>query len=1382
MNDLSIPAAPVELTAARKRELLTELLRRKASQEIAFRPLSPGQKALWFLHCSTPQSPAYHVAFSARIHSEVDAGALKRAFQKIVDRHALLRANFQLRDGEPVQCIAGYREVSFEIHDASGCSESELYAHVEAAYRRPFDLALGPVFRVELFSRGERDHLLLLTVHHIVYDAWSLWLNLDELRQFYLMETGRGGVPPAPLAGSYEDFVSAQQQRLAGESGESDWAFWKTELAGQLPTLNLPIDRPRPPLQSLNGASHKFEIDAALFVQIRNLAQAQGVTPFMLLLAAFQVLLHRYSGQDDILVGSPTMGRSAPGLAEVIGYFVNPVVLRADLSQDPAFGAFLQQVRSTVLEALEHQDFPFPALVEKLRPQRDPSTSPLFQASFVMQKERKTGGMIAAVAGSGADGRFDWGGLTMEYYELPQQEGQFDLELELLEAGAALFGSFKYNPDLFDADTIVRLGHNFSQLLRSIVDAPDTRVGALKLLNDAERQLILDHWNATTIEYPGDDWIHRCVERQAQAMPQATALRFGDDSVGYADFSHRVNRLAHYLREAGVGRDSVVGVLLERSIDMVVALHAVQKAGGAYLPLDPEYPADRLDYMSADAAITVLLSHTALAQRWSARGVRCIELDGEEAAQIAQRPAYEPQVDIAPEQIAYVIYTSGSTGRPKGVAVPHGGLLNRLQWMQAQYPLDARDTVLQKTPYSFDVSVWEFFWPLMAGATLAIAMPGAHRDSRRLVDEIRQYGVTTLHFVPSMLRAFLEDAGAASCDTLKRVFCSGEALPFDLQQRFFALQSAELVNLYGPTEASIDVSYWNCRRDAAQPVVPIGFPIANTSLYVLDAQMQPQPIGVAGELHIGGVGLARGYLNQPQLTAEKFIHDPFGHAPGGRLYKTGDLARFRPDGAIEYLGRLDHQVKLRGLRIELGEIENLLLTHAAVKSAVVVLQGEGSDGRLVAYLAAAEPAPAVSELREFLGERLPDYMVPASFVMLDALPLNANGKIDRKALPVPDAEQALSAQFVPPRDGFEQQLAAIWKLVLGLPAVGVRHNFFELGGHSLMAVGLMSRIEQTFGRALPISTLFRKPTIEQLAEVLRENAAPPAASQLVPIQTQGSATPLFCPAGGGGSVLYYYPLAKHLGVDQPFYGLQAVGLDGESEPLRRVEDLAAVYLQEVRAVQAHGPYRIAGHCFGGLVAFEMAQQLLRAGETVELLMLIDVPASRAAGSLPADDTAWLAKLADVIRESSGHDLGLAADTLSNLGPQSQLELFRDRMVQAGFLPPGAPVSQVRGLLGVFAASGAADYRPADVRRLPIALFRAGDFHADYDFTGADDIDCDGRSTLATSSMGWREYASTPVEVAVVPGNHITMMSEPQVQQLALAISACLSRLGARSNT
>lgn len=1361
------------LSAEDKKALLARLMRRQANQQVVTQPLSPGQKALWFLHLSAPQSPAYHVSFSADVHSEVNLPALRRAFQKIVDRHPMLRATFDLKDGEPTQFVRPEQEVCLRQHEVSGLDDHALHERVSAAYREVFDLKNGPLFRVDLFTRAATDHVLLITVHHIVYDAWSLWLNLDELKVLYEAEL-KGGVAQLPnLTFQHEDFVRLQQQRLTSPQGEQDWLFWQEQLAGDLPVINLPTDHPRPPVQSLRGASHAFAIDAHLLGQLKELAQQQGVTLFMLLLAAYQVMLHRYSGQDDILVGSPMSGRTHQDLVNVVGYFVNPVVLRARLSGDQPFTDFLAQVRQTVIGALEHQAFPFPTLVERLRPPRDASTSPIFQTLFVLQKERKAGGMIESAVGGDTSGRFDWGGLTLSYHDLPQQEGQFDLELELLDAGNALMGSFKYNVELFKPETIARMARNFEHLARSIVAQPHQAVDRLDVLHDAERSLVLDAWNDTATEYPFTGWMPERVRQQAQRTPDAAAVVFGSDCLSYEEFLSRVNQLAHHLIGLGVGPDVVVGVCLERSVDMVVALHAVQAAGGAYLPLDPEYPIDRIGFMASDADIALLLTHHRHAEACSEVTAPRLFLDEAQPAW-SRQPATAPAASVSGENLAYVIYTSGSTGRPKGVAVPHKGFLNRIDWMQSAYRLGADDIVLQKTPFSFDVSVWEFFWPLMTGACLVVAQPGDHRDAERLIHTIESNRVTTLHFVPSMLRVFLAHPRAAVCTTIRQVFCSGEALPHDLQERFFEVSGAQLHNLYGPTEASIDVSHWTCQRNGSEGVVPIGVPIANTSLYVLDAHLAPVPIGVAGELHIGGVGLARGYLKREELTREKFIPDPFGHAPGGRLYKTGDLARFRADGAIEYLGRLDHQVKIRGFRIEIGEIETALLSHPSVDSVVVTVHALQGEPSLVAYLACGSTgAPSVADLRDFLRLSLPDHMIPALFVVLEHMPLSPNGKIDRKALPSPESHRAgPSASYLAPRNTVERDMAAIWQVSLGVERVGVQDNFFELGGHSLLAVGLMARIEQAFGRAMPIATLFRHPTVELLCQAMQASAQGDAVSTLVPVQPKGSAVPLFCPAGGGGSVLYYQPLAHHLGLDQPFYGLQAVGLDGVCEPIAEVEKLAELYVQEMRTVQPHGPYRIAGHCFGGLVAFEVAQQLKRAGEEIDILMLIDVPAKRPDGEMPKDDMGWLLKLADVIRESSGKDLGLNEATLRQLDAAGQLSAFREAMVSAGVFPPEAGVAQVRGLLRVFATNGATRYAPRDVQPLPIVVFRAAEFHPDYDFSSTDDP---GQEP-ANSSMGWSAYAEGPVKTLLVPGNHITMMAPPHVEALAHGIQACLSEL------
>lgn len=1361
---------PVSLQ--QKRALLEQLLRQ--ADEVQTRPLSYGQKALYFLHQSDPESPAYHVAFSARFRSPVDAPALRRALQGLVDRHEQLRVKFRLQNGEPVQESIAQLPVALQIVDARTWTDEQVDAEVRKAYQQPFDLEQGPVFRGHLFTLAENDHVFLLTIHHIVYDAWSLWLNQEELLKLYAAEvTGVPAALPMPEK-SYQHFVGRQIDMLASAEGDALWAYWKDCLSGELPTLNLPTDRPRPALRSSNGASRKFHVRPETTARLRSLAQRREVTPFMLYLAAFQVLLHRYSGQDDILVGSPSAGRNSPYYANTVGYFVNPLVLRADLSGNPTFADFLNKTRDKVLGALEHQDLPFPVLVERLQPKRDPSYSPLFQASFVYQRSQRADGILSLVAGGGGDMHLASGGLAIEHYDLPQQEGQFDLELELIESGAGLGGVFKYNTDLFDAETIDRMLGHFETLLDSALGNPDTPVGMLNLLPKQEWLRLIRSFNATGVEYDLARPLHAWIEAQAARTPEAIALTFEGAHLSYRELEQRGNQLANYLRAAGIGRGDVVAVCMERSLELVIALLATLKAGAAYLPLDPALPSERIHFMLEDAAPVFILTQTACLARLPEQAIPFLALDAD-WSRVTGMSATKADIEVKPQDSAYVIYTSGSTGKPKGAINSHKGICNRLLWMQEAYDLGPSDCVLQKTPFTFDVSVWEFFWPLMTGARLVIAKPEGHKDSAYLADLIVREAITTLHFVPPMLQTFLQEPRARDCRALRRVICSGEALPLDLQRRFQDLLPAELHNLYGPTEAAVDVTYWACDRDDARNYVPIGRPIANTQIYILDKWGQPTPIGVPGELHIAGVNVGLGYLNRPELTAERFIRDPFAAASDAVMYKTGDLARWRQDGVIEYLGRLDFQVKLRGFRIELGEIEQCLCQYPEVVESVVVTRtAPCGDVCLVGYVTGPEATPEQCEaMRRFLKERLPEYFVPSALLVLERFPLSHNGKIDRAALPLPELWNGGAREVVAPKDDLERALAAIWQAVLGLDAVGREDNFFDLGGHSLRAIRLMAEIKNDLGLDLPLATLLRAPTIAQLAEVVRARQAGDAWSPLVPIQCNGGAKPFFCVAGGGGSVLYFQGLARHLSEEQPFYGLQAKGLDGEAAPFERVEEMAACYLDAIRSVQPQGPYRLGGHCFGAIVAFEMAQQLLKRGEQVESLIVLNVPApgmQQNKATCVLDDAAWVVKLGRLLEQSSGLSLNLDYAELRALGYTEQLDYLRQRMQQAGFLPPEAGIAPVRGLLEVLKANGRIKYQPEQPLPVPIALLRAEGYHVEYDFSDAENTASGARD----STLGWQKFAWGPVAIHPVPGDHITMLSEPNVERLAVCLRAALA--------
>ncbi|MGW1374181.1 amino acid adenylation domain-containing protein [Streptomyces sp. NPDC002446] len=1059
-----------------KRALLEKMLAESGQAESTF-PIAVLQQGMWFLEQLRPDNPAYVVPSAVRIRGPLDTKVLSAALDEIVRRHEALRTTFQLRDGKPTQVVSDHLSVAPPETDLRqlGLTEEELESRIAAeALGEPFDLQAGPLLRMSLLRTGDDEYVLVMALHHLISDRWSVGILLTELSALY--EAKLSGLPsPLPeLPVQYGDFATWQQHQLAKGRWEGDLAYWREHLAGAPAALELPTDKPRPAVQGFNGATLPVRLPKELMDELGALAGRHGATPYMALLAAFTVLLHRYSNQDDVVVAVPTAVRGRAEIESLIGYFVNTLPLRTRLDGEAGFVQVLEQVRDACLGAYEHQEVPFELLVTDLKTTRDLSRPPVCQVSFSYGREP-----VPTLAMGGAELR----------RLLVRSEGaRFDLELQAFDDDGALSGWFEYDRDLFEEATVARLAGHFRHLIEEAVADPRRAVDELELLDAAERHRVLVGANDTARAWPEEDGlIHQCFEARAREHPDAEALRFEGTSLSYAELNRRANQLAHRLIRLGVGRDVLVGVSMERSLELVVALLAVVKAGGAYVPLDPTYPASRLEHMIGDSRVPVLLTQRRVLETLppaATAEVLCLE---ELADELAAEPDHDPDVPVDGEDLAYVIYTSGSTGLPKGVMNVHAAIRNRLLWMQDAYRLDASDRVLQKTPFSFDVSVWEFFWPLMAGATLVVARPEGHKDGGYLARAIREEHITTVHFVPSMLQVFLQER-VEECVSLRRVICSGEALPRDLQDRFLARSGAELHNLYGPTEAAIDVTSWACRADGDLRPVPIGSPIANTQLYVLDRHLRPVPTGVAGELHIGGRNLARGYLGRPELTAERFIDNPFaGETPGERLYRTGDLARVRHDGAIEFLGRLDHQVKLRGFRIELGEIEAALTDHALVREAVVVARElQAGDVRLVAYVTPrGEGAPGSGELIGHLKERLPDYMVPAAFEVLDSLPLSPSGKVDRKALPEPASiRPQLATRYVAPGEGLQTTLAALWRKLLGVDRVGLHDNFFDLGGHSLLMAELRTQLTRETEHQVSMVELFQHPTVASLAAFL----------------------------------------------------------------------------------------------------------------------------------------------------------------------------------------------------------------------------------------------------------------------------------------------------------
>jgi amino acid adenylation domain-containing protein len=1079
MDTNNAPDAPG--LSAEKLELLASLLEEGIellqTQRIRPRghldelPLSFAQQRLWFLSQLDPGSPVYNLSAGYRLRGPLNATALEHSLHEIIRRHESLRTIFPAVDGRPVQVVTPHQPLALPVIDLRALARRDKDARarqlaIEHA-QRPFDLPHGPLFRATLVQLAAEEYLFLLSMHHIVSDGWSMGVFFRELAALYAAFSSGKASPLPELPVQYADFALWQQQWLQGEVLEKQLAYWTQQLAGSPPLLELPTDRPRPVTQTYRGARQWLALPKALSDQLRALSQREGVTLFMTLLAAFQALLSRYTGQEDIVVGSPIAGRTRVATEGLIGLFVNTLVLRMDLSGNPTFRELLQRVRAVALEAYAHQDLPFEKLAEELQPERSLSHALVFQVLFALQNVPRQ--------------PLELPGLTVSPLEREAGTAKFDLSVFISEEGETLRGTVNYNSDLFEADTIARLVGHFQTMLDGIVADLDTPISRLPLLTGAERQQLLMAWNQTRTHAPQDSCLHDLFEAQVERTPDAVAVVCEDQQLTYRELNRRANQLAHYLRGHGVGPEVLVGICMERSLELVVGLLGILKAGGAYVPLDPAYPPARIAFMLDDSQAPVLLTHQCLLAGLPAHQAQVVCLDADWAA-IAQEPEENPARGTAADRLAYVIYTSGSTGQPKGVQIPHRAVVNFLESMRQQPGLREHDVLLAVTTLSFDIAALEVFLPLIVGARVVLASRAVATDGRQLLQTLADSQATVMQATPATWRLLLE-AGWAGSPQLT-VLCGGEALPRELAQPLLA-RAAAVWNLYGPTETTI----WSAVAQVApgDGPVPIGRPIANTQVYLLDPHLQPVPIGVPGELYIGGHGVARGYLNRPELTAERFIVDPFRDEPQARLYKTGDLARYRPDGTLEFLGRLDQQVKLRGFRIELGEIEAVLTQHTAVRESVVLAREDAPGARgLVAYIVPRQaPPPTTRELRSFLQAKLPNYMVPSTFVMLAALPLTPNGKVDRRALPVPDQERPLLEEaFVAPRTPVEEALAGIWADVLGLTQVGIHDHFLELGGHSLLATQVIARLREAFQVELPLRSLFEAPTVADQAEYI----------------------------------------------------------------------------------------------------------------------------------------------------------------------------------------------------------------------------------------------------------------------------------------------------------
>jgi len=1318
-------------------------------------PLSFSQQRLWFIDQLYHGSSFYNIPIAFHIQGKLNIAALKQSLNEIIKRHEVWRTNFKLVNGEPRQEIFPQSTWDLSIINLGHLSgkdwESEVKQFAAEETKKPFNLAKGLLVRATLLRLSEEEHVLLVTMHHIITDGWSCGVFLRELSTLYAAFSTNQPSPLSELPIQYADFALWQRDRIQGELLATQLNYWKQQLKGELPVLQLPTDRPRPNVTSFTGAKQYFQFSKALTDALRQLSQQADATLFMSLLAAFNILLYRYTDQEDILIGSPIANRNRAELEGMLGLFVNTLVLRNNLGGNPSFRELLHRVREVTLDAYAHQDLPFEILVEELQPERDLSRNPLYEIMFVLQNTPNT---VQEVSG-----------LTLRTLEFDSGTAQLDIFLSMSESEEGLTGWLEYNTDIFDLATITQLIDNFQTLLENIVANPEQHLSELSLLTASEQEQLLFKFNQTRVDYPQDASLHQLFEQQVKLTPDSLALISESEEVTYRQLNHRINQLAHYLQKQNVTKETLVALCLERSVDMVVGILAILKAGGAYIPLDPSYPVERLNLMLSDSQASLLISKQEILEKLSLSAAKtvCLDIQKEE---IAQESLENPINLSSSDNLAYIIYTSGSTGTPKGVLGTHRGTVNGLHWLWKTYPFSEGEVCCQKTAISFVDSVWEIFAPLLQEIPTVIISNATVLDPPLFIESLAQHKVSRIILVPSLLRLLLENYShlVKKLTHLKLWITSGEALSVKLVQTFRELMPfAKLINLYGSSEVSANATYYDTSllSDRSNSV-PIGRPMDNTQIYVLNRDLQPTPIGVIGELYVGGDGLTKGYLHRPELTQERFIDNPL--IAGNKLYKTGDLVRYLQDGTLEYLGRHDEQVKIRGFRVELGEIATAIAQHPDVQESIVIASDDSQDNQsLIAYIV-TDKQDITTQLLSYLQKKLPNYMLPSAFVVIDALPLTPNGKVDKRALPNSEIIQPnTNKSFVAPRNFTELALAKAWENLLNTNPIGITDNFFDLGGHSFLAVRLMAQIYDKFGHNLPLSTLFENPTIEKLAAIVSQPSRKSFNSRLVTINSSGNKTPFFCIHGAGGNISPYFNISRRLGEDYPFYALED-SLEQDRPEIISIEETATLYLQEIRKVQPNGPYLLGGHCYGGVLAFEMAQQLQKQGQTVGLLVVIDaILPETIIEPTDDDDAKFLLRIAESIKTDNNIDFSVPFEELRDLPLTEQLNLINQK---ANFIFSDAELQDFLSYYKLFKLHVQAmrNYVP-QVYPQTITIFRASE-EIIHDF---DNPEWSSDDLL----LGWGKCSSQPIQTVDIPGDHFSILVEPHIQDLTKQLKRCI---------
>ncbi|MEH2198293.1 non-ribosomal peptide synthetase [Nostoc sp.] len=1321
--------------------------------------LSFAQQRLWLLAQLQGPSASYNMPMVLQLDGNLNIDALHSTFAYLLNRHASLRMYFPTVAGNPqiaMSAAVNYTNLgeieALTIQDCRKLDEypqsSTIQHFIDAHVREPFDLNTGPLFKAKLLQIKEQKHVLLINMHHIVSDGWSMGVFVREFRQAYTAFVQNRIPSLAPLPIQYSDYANWQRNWLQGEVLETQINYWKHQLQNAPPLLELPTDYPRPALQSYRGARYLYSLTPELSAAIKTLSQQQGTSLFMTLLAALNVLLSRYSRQEDLCIGSPIANRTHSQTESLIGFFVNTLVLRNHIKPEQSFIEFLQETRQTCLDAYSHQDIPFEFLVEKLQPERSMSHNPLFQVMLTLENNESPDLSLP--------------GLEIQWLDFYCPFAKFDLTLMVIESDNQLNCFWEYATDLFEKSTIERMAEQFEILLKGIVDKPQQLIKTLPLMTAAEL-VQLQRWNQTQTDYPLNQTLVDLFEAQVAKNPNNVALVFESQSLTYQQLNQKANQLAHYLiQNYQIQPDTLIGICVERSFEMIIGVLGILKAGAAYVPIDPNYPQERIELMLQDCGTSLLLTQSFIKDKLPLaeleHQVICLDEKTFSSALIDN-----PNIQILPDNLAYIIYTSGSTGRPKGVMIEHQGIINlALAWAKT-FQVQSQSRWLQFGSFSFDLSIGEIATALSAGGCLYLAQKETLLPSQALVDLLADCKISHFALPPSALsvlpRAILPD--------LQAIIVGGEPCPAELVTQWAT--GRHFFNCYGPTESTVIATIASCEQNGKKP--SIGQPLSHIRIYILDANNQLLPPGIPGELCIAGVGLARGYLNRPDLTAEKFIQvELFGKTE--RIYKTGDLAKWNSDGNIEYLGRIDDQIKLRGFRIELGEIESILLQHPLVKEAIVTLYKTENNQSLIAYLTGIT-SDLSTQLKNDLKSRLPDYMIPAQIIVLDKLPLTPNGKIDRKALPAPNGE--IEGLYEAPRNELEQQLAQVWSVVLERQEIGIHDNFFDLGGHSLLAVKLLNNIQQVFEQQLSLSSLFQNPTIAQLAQKLTNNEVQQSNSDLLVLQPLGDSTPLFCLPGANGHSFYFRDLAINFTNERPVYGLETPGRNGSTALPESVELHASQMIEQLRQQQPNSPYILAGYSSGGAVAFEMASQLEQQGETVNLLAIFDAGlVSRPECITDRTDLDWIWQTIQRIEALKGISLGLQYDDLAaQTDDRARWELTAEYLYRHNVLPEHSTLSLLKTNLQIMKVLtlNYAKYQPNHPISAPIVLFRAQEVQEILLQELQAFSDCD------LPDWGWQTYTQKPVRAIEVPGNHGRMLYEPNVKilarqlQLAIADSA-----------